>query len=79
VRTQAAVDHFGNQAALARALGIKQQSVQDWGEDVPPLRQLQIEKITDGALKADPSILASAPDPAPQQAASGARTGQMRG
>lgn len=55
--TTEAIEHFGSEAALARALGIKQQSVQDWGEVVPKLRQLQIEKLTDGKLKADPEIL----------------------
>lgn len=57
MRTQDAVDHFGSQAALATALGIKQPSVADWGETVPPLRQLQLEKITGGALKAAPGLL----------------------
>lgn len=64
--TKDAIAHFGTQAALAQALGIKQQSVADWGETVPPLRQLQLERITDGVLKAAPSILAS---PAPAQSA----------
>ena len=74
MRTQEAVDHFGSQAALAKALGIKQQSVADWGDEVPPLRQLQIEKITNGELRANPRILAGAP----QQAAYNPRRAQMR-
>jgi DNA-binding transcriptional regulator YdaS (Cro superfamily) len=57
MRTQDAISHFGSQAALAVALGIKQQSVQDWGEIVPKLRQLQLERLTKGKLKADPEIL----------------------
>ena len=56
MRTQDAIAHFGTQAALAEALGIKQPSVADWGDTVPPLRQIQIEKITRGALKAAPDV-----------------------
>lgn len=55
-KTQA-VEHFGSQMAIARALGIKGPSVVNWGERIPPLRQLQIERVTGGALKADDDIL----------------------
>lgn len=55
--TKDAIAHFGSQAALARALGIEQPSVAGWKETVPPLRQLQLERMTGGALKADPQIL----------------------
>lgn len=70
-----AIRHFGSQAALARALGIKQPSINDWGEVVPPLRQLQIEQLTGGRLKADPQILH--PVTSPQQASHGRRRGQQ--
>lgn len=43
--------------AIARALGIKGPSVVNWGERIPPLRQLQIERVTGGTLKADDDIL----------------------
>ena len=56
-----AIDHFGGQAELARALNIKTQSITDWGDCVPPLRQIQIEKITHGALKASPDVFGPAP------------------
>jgi len=60
--TKDAIAHFGNsQAELARALNIRPQSVADWGAIVPPLRQIQIEKITRGKLKADASIFGPAP------------------
>lgn len=55
--TKDAIEHFGTQSALARALGIKPPSISDWGETVPPLRQLQLERLTGGTLRADPSIL----------------------
>lgn len=57
MRTDQVIEHFGSQAAVARALGIRQPSVCEWGETPPPLRQLQIERITAGALRADPAIL----------------------
>ena len=44
----------GTQASLAVALGIKQSSVALWGEHPPPLRQLQIEALTVGRLRAEP-------------------------
>lgn len=44
----------GTQAALAEKLGIYQGSVSLWGEFPPPLRQLQIEALTAGALRAEP-------------------------
>ena len=74
MRKSEAIEFFGSQAAIARALGIEPPSVSLWAEDgVPVLRQLQLEALSGGKLRADPSIL-----PAPQQAAgSGERRGQM--
>lgn len=47
------IKHFGSQAAAAKALGIKQPSVAYWKTNgIPYLRQLQIEKLTHGRLKA---------------------------
>lgn len=63
--TKTAIEYFGTQANLARRLGIRPQSISDWGETVPPLRQLQIDKITHGALPADPGVL----DPVPGEVA----------
>ena len=62
------IEFFGSQAAVARALGIAAPSVAGWGDEVPELRQLQIEALTGGKLRADPSILPDA-QPQPQQAA----------
>lgn len=68
--TKDAIAHFGNsQAELARALGIKPQSVTDWGDTVPPLRQIQIEKLTDGALKAASNVFDKRPSSPSEQAA----------
>ncbi len=54
MRKDEAVSFYGSQAALARALGIAQPSVADWGEFPPDRRQLQLEHITNGDLKAEP-------------------------
>lgn len=53
MKTSEAIKHFGSASALARALGIKPPSVAGWGEDVPDLRQLQLEALTGGVLRAD--------------------------
>jgi|TARA_R100001530_G_scaffold129413_1_gene99740 hypothetical protein len=57
---QQAISHFKSVAALARVLGISTQAVYDWGDQVPELRQLQLEKITDGALTAEPKQVKAA-------------------
>lgn len=46
-----AIKHFGSISALAKALGVTYEAVRQWA-DVPELRQYQIERITNGALKA---------------------------
>lgn len=48
-----AIKHFDGAPALAKALGIERQAVYQWGK-VPMKQQLRLEKITGGALKADP-------------------------
>jgi transcriptional repressor of cell division inhibition gene dicB len=54
--TSDAVKHYGTQTKLAKALGIEQGSVSGWGEFPPPLRQLQIERLSKGKLRAEPNI-----------------------
>jgi DNA-binding transcriptional regulator YdaS (Cro superfamily) len=55
--TEQAISHYGTQTKLATALGIKQGSVSDWGEYPPAIRQLQLQRITNGRLKAEPGLL----------------------
>lgn len=51
---QDVIAHFGSQGAAARALGLKQPSVWAWKVNgIPELRQLDIERKTNGKLKAD--------------------------
>lgn len=49
------IEHFGTQTAAAAALGVNQASVSDWKRNgIPHIRQLHVEHVTDGDLKADP-------------------------
>jgi len=57
MKTSDVMEHFGSQYATAKALGIKQPSVARWGQRPPKLRQLQIQQITGGKLKAEPDCL----------------------
>lgn len=59
MKTQDAITHFGTQTALAKALGITQPTVAEWGEYPPPLRQLQIQQVTVGQLQAEPNVFAT--------------------
>lgn len=52
--TENVIRYFGSQKATADALGMKQPSVAVWGEYPPELRQLQIESLTGGELRAEP-------------------------
>lgn len=47
------IKHFGTVGAVAEALGIKGAAVSQWGEQVPMRRAYQIERITNGELKAE--------------------------
>lgn len=52
-----AVTHFKTQQGVADALGIAQSTVAEWGIYPPPLRQLQLQQVTKGKLKAEPGLL----------------------
>lgn len=57
MRFEDVVNHFGSQAAIARALDVKTPSVAEWKKNgVPAKRQMQLEKLTGGALKAHPRV-----------------------
>ncbi|HFI2197490.1 TPA: Cro/CI family transcriptional regulator [Pseudomonas aeruginosa] len=55
-----AIEHFGSISKLAKALGISYEAIRQW-EEVPELRQYQIERLTKGKLarSADNAALAS--------------------
>lgn len=56
MKTKAALKHFGGNTALTKLLNLSTGAVSQWGEYPPEFRQLQLEKISEGALKAEPSI-----------------------
>ena len=63
--TDEAVQHFArngraSRAAVARALGISRKAVAKWGPYPPPGRQFELEVLTEGALKAEPTLRPSA-------------------
>jgi hypothetical protein len=56
--TQEAIKYYGTQTKLATALGTKQSTISSWDIYPPKLRQLQLQQITRGRLKAEPGLLA---------------------
>lgn len=48
------IEHFGNQAELAKALKVDPAAVSQWLSNgyIPPRRAIEIEMITDGKFKA---------------------------
>jgi DNA-binding transcriptional regulator YdaS (Cro superfamily) len=45
--------HFGSAKALADELGISQSAVSQWQDTgIPPTRAIEIERLTDGKIKA---------------------------
>lgn len=54
MKTSDAIEHFGSQVALKKALKLKaRQTIHAWGEYPPEGRQYQIEVLTGGKLKAE--------------------------
>lgn len=51
-------DFFGSYAKVARALKISRSAITQWGGAIPEPRQIELHRLTRGALKADPKILA---------------------
>ena len=48
-----AITHFGTQAKFGAAIGRSQSTISGWGDSIPQLQQLLIQKLTRGKLKAD--------------------------
>lgn len=68
MKTSDAIRHFKSKANLARALGITRQSIHDWGDQVPPRRAYELERITGGQLKAPPLNTNTEVEPLDQEA-----------
>lgn len=52
MKTQEAIQFYGTGAALAAALGLTPGAISMWGEEPPRIRQVDIESLTEGKLKA---------------------------
>lgn len=53
MKTSEVFEYFGSVKATAEKLGIRAvQSVYDWGDEPPELRQYQIQIVTRGRLRA---------------------------
>jgi transcriptional repressor of cell division inhibition gene dicB len=57
MKTQDAIDHFGSATALANAVGATIGAVSQWGDFPPGGRQMQIQHLTRGKLKAEPDCM----------------------
>lgn len=57
MKTKDALNHFGGNTELTALLKLSTGAISQWGECPPPLRQLQIETLSGGVLKADEAIL----------------------
>lgn len=55
--TETALNHFNNsRIAIARVLGLTKSAVHQWGVVVPKASAENLQKITGGKLKVDPSL-----------------------
>ncbi|WP_417790803.1 Cro/CI family transcriptional regulator [Terasakiella pusilla] len=53
---QIVIEHFGNQSAVAKALGVSRAYVSAWPERVPEKQAMKLERLTKGELKYDESL-----------------------
>jgi hypothetical protein len=58
----AAIEFFGSGAELARRLGLGRQAVSNWGEVIPEVYALRLERMTGGDLVYDESHYRSIED-----------------
>lgn len=64
MKTAQAIEYAGSSKALADLLGITPSAISQWGEEVPPARQMQLQQITRGRLRAAPDCLQRLLEPA---------------
>ncbi|PHS59327.1 MAG: Cro/Cl family transcriptional regulator [Alteromonas sp.] len=48
-----AISYFGSATKLANAMNIAPSAISQWKENIPLLRAYQLERITNGKLKAE--------------------------
>ena len=56
MKIEEAVKYFGSKTKLADALGIRPSAVTQWGDEIPAIRQFQIQVISKNKLKADQQV-----------------------
>lgn len=54
MKTTDAIVHFETATKLAGGIGVTVGAISQWGDYPPDRRQLQIERLTKGKLKAEP-------------------------
>lgn len=57
MKTLDALNYAGGNTKLSELLGLSSGAISQWGEYPPDLRQLQIEAVSGGALKAEAGLL----------------------
>jgi len=60
MKTETALKHFGGNVALTSILGLSNGAISQWGEFPPGFRQLQLEKLSKGKLKAEANLMPKA-------------------
>lgn len=50
------LNYFGGQSAVATTLGTSAAAISKWHEIIPKVRAYELEKLTKGKLKFDPSL-----------------------
>ena len=57
MKTQDAIDYYGNQVELAKALGVTKQAITQWKETgiLPIGRAYQMQVVTGGDMEVDPN------------------------
>lgn len=53
MKTSDAVKHYRSKVKLAELLGITPSAITQWGEDIPLLRQYQLQTLSGGVLTAE--------------------------
>lgn len=61
METNEAIKFFGSKSRIARALNLSRVAITRWRGKVPKGRALELEKITNGALKCDLSVYKNRP------------------
>lgn len=51
MKVKDAIERYGSKAEIARILGIARQSINNWGDDVPPLRVYQLKEKENANVK----------------------------